>query len=111
MSEGLGDMALPNTDGTQKEDILFVIDIGTVCQLFYLFCRDLGVKGKVKALQGLLRFEACLLTNQYISKASLWYTMRHERNRWEKAKTRCFRGTSDTGSAADRRWRESGGCH
>jgi hypothetical protein len=23
-------------------------------------------------------------TNQYISKASLWYTMRHERNRWEK---------------------------
>lgn len=25
------------------------------------------------------------VTNQFISKASLWYTMRHERNRWEKA--------------------------
>ena len=26
-----------------------------------------------------------ILTNQYISKASLWYTMRDERNRWKKA--------------------------
>jgi len=24
------------------------------------------------------------ITNQFISKASLWYTMRHERNRWEE---------------------------
>jgi len=30
------------------------------------------------------KVSAIVITNQFISKASLWYTMRHERNRWEE---------------------------
>lgn len=55
MSQGLGNVAFANTHRSQQKDVLFVFDIGTVCQLFDLLDRDLRIKGEVKPFEGLVR--------------------------------------------------------
>jgi len=57
MSQSLGDMTLPHSRSAVEQNMLFLFDKRTVAKVSDQFGIELGVKGEVKAFEGLFFFE------------------------------------------------------
>jgi hypothetical protein len=57
MTEGLSDVGFPHACRSVDKDRLFFLDEDTGCQVFKKGTFDLGIKGKIKAFEGLLFLE------------------------------------------------------